>query len=271
MRVKYKPVRILAKKLATKYNPYHLNQAKLLHDRIRRLLGDLRPMETGYPLIRVGQGADGGYLVPDDLNGIKYCFSPGVSNLVLFERDILSRYGIESFLCDADVDRPSGDFEFEFDKRFVGAYDDEVFMTMDAWYERYLDGAVADDLLLQMDIEGGEYPTLLSTSESLLARFRIIVVECHHLFKMLDYVTFPFIEAAFRRVLRTHVVVHVHPNNNQGAITVGDMEIPDVVEMTFLRRDRVRELSPATTFPHPLDQDVDAERKPLVLHPSWYE
>ena len=270
MRAKYKPVRILAKKLGAKYSPYRLSHRQRVEGRIRALLRDLRPMKTGHSLIRLGEGADGGYVVPDDLRGIKYCFSPGVSNLVRFERDVFMRYGIKSFLCDADVERPSGDFDFEFAKRFVGAYDDEVVMTMDTWCQRCLGDEESGDLLLQMDIEGAEYPTLLSTSEGLLQRFRVMAIEFHHLFKMLDYVTLPLIEATLRRVLKTHVVAHIHPNNNQGAVTVGDMEIPDVIEMTFLRRDRAKEMVPATTFPHVLDRDVDPEREPLILHRSWY-
>jgi hypothetical protein len=121
-----------------------------------------------------------------------------------------------------------------------------------------------------MDIEGGEYAALLSTSEELLAKFRVIAIEVHHLFKMLDYVTFPLIEATFMRLLKTHIVVHIHPNNNQGSIKVGDMEIPDVIEMAFLRKDRADHISPATTFPHPLDRDVDLERKSLNLPKCWY-
>jgi hypothetical protein len=264
-------INIAAKKLGAKTSPYYFYKRNTLHSKIRSLIHALRPMQTEHPLIRIGQGADGGYLVPDDLKGIEYCFSPGVSNLVLFEKHILKTYGIKSFLCDYSVDRPKADFDFKFDKKFVGAYNDDIFMTMDAWYEKYLGGTDTGDMLLQMDIEGGEYPALLNMSEQLLARFRIIVIEMHHLFKMLDYVTFPLIEATFIRLLNSHLVVHIHPNNNQGSIKCGDLEIPDVIEIAFLRKDRAKHVLPATTFPHPLDQDVDDERKPLVLPKCWYE
>ncbi len=39
----------------------------------------------------MGGENDGGYLVPDDLEGIEYCFSPGVSNIATFELDCLNR------------------------------------------------------------------------------------------------------------------------------------------------------------------------------------
>ena len=47
----------------------------LVADFVRRL----RPVSTDKPLIRIGSQADGGYLIPDDLEGIDYCFSPGVA------------------------------------------------------------------------------------------------------------------------------------------------------------------------------------------------
>jgi hypothetical protein len=47
-------------------------------DTARRLVHRLHPVVTTHPLIRVGAHGDGGYLVPDDLDGIAACFSPGV-------------------------------------------------------------------------------------------------------------------------------------------------------------------------------------------------
>src|SRR4051794_14449382 len=124
----YRAINITAKKLGVKVNPYYFYGRGSLQSKIRSLIRALRPMQTEHSLIRIGQGADGGYLVPDDLTGIKYCFSPGVSKLVLFEKHILQTYGIKSFLCDYSVDRPKADFDFAFDKKFVGAYNDDTFM-----------------------------------------------------------------------------------------------------------------------------------------------
>ena len=61
-----------------------------------KLIGMLKPYYLGVKLIRLGSGFDGGYLLPDDLKGIRYCFSPGVSEVADFELDLLDR-GIFSF------------------------------------------------------------------------------------------------------------------------------------------------------------------------------
>jgi hypothetical protein len=51
---------------------------------VREFIAKLHPLTTEHPLIRMGEG-DGGYLIPDDLNGITACFSPGVDNRATFE------------------------------------------------------------------------------------------------------------------------------------------------------------------------------------------
>jgi hypothetical protein len=66
------------------------------------LVKTLRPMDCGKDLIRIGGTGDGGYLVPDDLEGIEYCFSPGVSTTVDFETHLAAlniKQIIRSILC----------------------------------------------------------------------------------------------------------------------------------------------------------------------------
>ncbi|MBG6173772.1 hypothetical protein IWQ55_001977 [Labrenzia sp. EL_208] len=58
----------------------------------------LRPKPTSHELVRIGEEGDGGYLVPDDFQGIGFCFSPGVSVKASFEEELASRYSIKSFL-----------------------------------------------------------------------------------------------------------------------------------------------------------------------------
>ncbi len=59
----------------------------------RELISDfvtaIRPVDTEHELIRVGSPADGGYLIPNDLEGVKWLFSPGVSDNWSFEAALL--------------------------------------------------------------------------------------------------------------------------------------------------------------------------------------
>ena len=67
-----------------------VNQASL-EDFFRKI----HPIDSGHPLVRLGGEGDGGYLVPDDLDGIGACFSPGVSDVANFELAFANR-GVKS-------------------------------------------------------------------------------------------------------------------------------------------------------------------------------
>jgi len=232
------------------------------------LIARLRPVSTEIGLIRLGPDKDGGYLVPDDLAGIEACFSPGVSTSSDFELACAQR-GMEVFLADYSVDGPATRHDrFHFTKKFVGATTSEQFMTLDDWVKQ-APIAADSDLLLQMDIEGYEYETLLSMPDALLKRFRILVIEFHRVHHLWSAPFHRLAAAAFTKLLQTHTCVHLHPNNCRSSLSMRGLEIPRVMEFTFFRNDRFRQRSYAKTFPHPLDRD-NTDKPPVVLPACWY-
>jgi hypothetical protein len=236
---------------------------------LRGLLQQLRPLDCGVELIRVGPERDGGYLVPDDLTGIHHLFSPGVSNESGFEAALADR-GVQVFLADYSVDGPALRHpRFVFDKRFVGCFTDERYITLDDWHAAKLGADSDSELLLQMDIEGAEYETLLAASPRLLGRFRIMVIEFHWLPQLWNEPFFALASRVFAKLLATHAVVHIHPNNCCGSVKSSGLEIPRIAEFTLLRRDRLRSTAYRTIFPHPLDRP-NVAKKPLDLAACWY-
>lgn len=237
-------------------------------DEMRSLIRSLRPVATDRELIRLGPNTDGGYLVPDDLEGIEACFSPGVNTESRFEKDCADR-GIKAFLADKSVDGPAESHElFHFTRKFVGAVSDKDFITLDRWVSDSL-STTDTDLLLQIDIEGAEFEVFLSTSEELIQRFRIIVAEFHWLTQLWSRPYFDLARRAFDKVLKNHTCVHIRPNNCCGSVTRSGIEIPSVMEFTFLRNDRIGRTADRTDFPHRLDHP-DEHGPLLVLPHSWY-
>ena len=235
---------------------------------VRRLIARLHPVVTEVPLVRLGAAGDGGYLVPDDLEGIAACFSPGVDDRASFESAMIAR-GIPCFLADRSVEAPPlAHAMIRFERKLLGAIDDDATLTLDRWVADNAPGD--DDLVLQMDIEGAEWIVLLNTAPATLRRFRIIVMEVHDLERLLDKHAFPIIEAAFSRLLQDFHLVHNHPNNYGRAVRVGDLVIPRVLEMTWLRKDRAEVIANARQFPHPLDVVNDPKSADVVLPPHWF-
>lgn len=238
-------------------------------ERLRSLIRQLHPLAPPTPLIRIGPPGDGGYLVPDDLDGIVACFSPGVGPISAFERECAER-GMRVFLADASVEGPATPHPaFQFRKVFIGAINADQFITLEDWVHQSLPDAPAGDLLLQMDIEGSEYEVLLATPPALLNRFRIIVAEFHHLDQLFNKWFFHTAARAFEKLLHTHVCVHIHPNNQRGLVQLGDIAILPTMEFTFLRRDRLHGERFRRDFPHPLDSD-NTGRGNIPLPACWY-
>jgi len=172
------------------------------------------------------------------------------------------------FLADRSVDKPAEEHElFHFTKKFVGVTSSDEFMTIDEW----VSGSIHDahsDLLLQMDIEGYEYETILGMSDELSSRFRIIVAEFHMLDQLWNLPFYRVASRAFEKILQSHVCVHIHPNNCCGVSRVKGLSIPSVAEFTFVRKDRNLNRAYANCFPHPLD--VDNTSNTHVGLPDWW-
>lgn len=235
---------------------------------IFKLMRKLRPYDCGIELIRVGARRDGGYLIPDDLEGVEYCFSPGVGHLSEFEDQLADRQ-IRSYLADYSVESPAiSRPEFTFDKKFLGIIDRDEYFTLATWKDKYLKGYTGD-LLLQMDIEGAEYEVILGAPGSLLNQFRIVVVEFHRLDRLFDPLTYRLISACFEKLLESFYVVHIHPSNGVGKVRKGKIEIPGLMEFTFLNKRRVSHATPQSRFPHKLDMDSFPIR-PMPLPKCWY-
>lgn len=233
------------------------------------LLKRLHPVSTNRGLIRLGPRGDGGYLVPNDLAGIEACFSPGVSSVSGFEEDC-TKLGMDAFLADKSVDQPAAENErFHFTKKFVGAVSNDDFMTLDDWVTLSPMGATNSDLLLQMDIEGHEYEVFLSTSGALMRKFRIIVAEFHQLDQLWNWPFYNLASRAFERILESHTCVHIHPNNCCGSLRKDGLDIPRVMEFTFLRTDRIERSSYQSKFPNPLDFD-NTSNATLTLPECWH-
>ncbi|MEM7624594.1 MAG: FkbM family methyltransferase [Planctomycetota bacterium] len=235
---------------------------------LQAMLDRLHPVAGSRALVRLGLPGDGGYLVPDDLEGIEACFSPGVDQISGFEKECADR-GMKVFLADHSVDgTPDTHGLFHFTQKYIGVTTNSTFMTLDDWVASSLPDSDGE-LMLQIDIEGFEYEVFLAASDQLMKRFRIIVAEFHQLDQVWNRPFFGLWSRVFDKLLQTHYCVHNHPNNYYGSLKHRGIEIPFLTEMTFHRRDRVERPTFARTFPHPLDND-NTDNPPLPLPPCWY-
>jgi hypothetical protein len=232
----------------------------------RRILQMLIPVNNNVELIRIGSLTDGGYLIPNDLSGIQSCISPGVADNWEFELELLSIHQIKSLMIDASIESPKLKQGLEFRKYWIGPANDETTLSMNSVIRDQL-AKGNHELLLQMDIEGAEYATLLATDLELLSKFRIVVIEFHDLemWKINSYFT-KVVYPLFARLTELFDVVHLHPNNGGLNFNWHGVQHPSGIEVTFHRKDRANGYSGSRVLPNKLDSLSNAD-SPEVKFP----
>lgn len=236
----------------------------------------LKPKPCPFLLVRIGGKFDGAYLVPDDLNGITACYSPGTSNRKDFDDELQDKFGIASHMCNFSSDLEKFKTPLKegqtFRKKWLSTQDDDENITLSSWIEQ--ENPAASDLLLQMDLEGAEYKTINETPGDALKRFRVITMELHSLGRLNKHKSLQFMIPFFKKLSQHHQCIHLHPNNCANQVQVGNSGywIPRVLEITLLRKDRfavTNELIPPQ-LPHPLNIEYNVRRKqPQVMGRNW--
>jgi hypothetical protein len=226
--------------------------------------------------VRIGSDNDGGYVLLDhELEAVEVIYSYGVGNNSDFEAMFCEKYNAIARLYDHTVDSaPLKKKFFYFKKEGVGAKKDEDRNTI----ENHLNenGDSEKRLLLQMDVDGAEWDTLIHMSNSVLNLFDQIVIEVHGL-------STDFSEAlnggevysvsldkkikVFRKINELFYLYHVHANTEGGLHFIGWFKVPDVLELTYVNKKMVKNARPSEViFPTEFDQPNVKGRKDQDLH-----
>lgn len=92
------------------------------------------------------------------------------------------------------------------------------------------------DLILKIDIEGSEWDFFENISEKDINKFKQIILEAHWMIET-EYVKSPnFRIDLIEKINKTHQIVALHPNNYSKTINVSGLTVPQVLEITFLRK-----------------------------------
>ena len=223
-------------------------------------------------LQRIGGDGDGGYLVPEIMNEISYCFSPGVSDVANFEKELAEKYGIKSYMADASVNKPPIDNKmFNFIPKFLGSKTSGVYTTLTDWIESTSINRNSAKIL-QMDIEGGEYDVLTYEDSSVLKTFDVIIIEFHWLNKMFEPMFLKMLSAIFEKLYQNFSICHAHPNNCCGMEIFQDIKVPRVLEVTFINNDLSNmKKNKSVKLPHPEDQPNVLHNEDISMPEMWWK
>ena len=240
-------------------------------NKILTFLNMVRPSSLDIENIRIGGDNDGGYVVPNDFQGIKYCFSPGVGSTFKFENELTKR-NIKCFLADYSVNPKFENDLIDFDKKFIGASSNENYLNLCDWIEQKIDYENNNDLILQMDIEGDEYEVINSLNDKIIKKFRIILIEFHQLHYLFDNFMYKKINKVFKKIMKNFNCTHIHPNNSVDFVFKDkNIVIPPVLEFSFLRKDRGNKINKDLSFPSKLDRPNELTKRDIELPSCWYK
>lgn len=182
--------------------------------------------------IRLGNHHDGGYVICK-LEGDYDCYiSCGVENDASFDRDFLNLYKNigknNSFAFDGTIKDYPWRYtkDITFIKKNISNFNDNNHTNLDKWINKY------DKIFLSIDIEGGEYPWLLSLSQDKLQKFKQICIEFHGLNDNTWGSSLSDKIKCLKKLNQTHYIMHAHGNNHSGIKN----NIPDVLELTYINK-----------------------------------
>ncbi len=203
---------------------------------------------AGKEFIRVGNDeGDGGYIMVDDFDNTMRAYSCGVGNDVSWDCDIANR-GMKVLLYDHTISHlPKVHNNFIFYNFGIGEADNCVPLKEILKRNHDLDN---QNLILKMDIEGAEWEVLDDIPSELLNNFKQISLELHDVCKE-DYCE--NILRVLQKMGVTHQAVWIHGNNAGKAEIAKDILIPDLIEVTFVRKDCYTFIDERCEFPMSLD------------------
>jgi hypothetical protein len=203
-----------------------------LWERSNKILGLLQPSNVDLSKAkRFGSEFDGGYVIIDDLSKSDFLISMGVADDVNFEKFLSSRiFGVH--LYDDSIDAlPEVLVNSEFFHERIGGNN---YTTIESAMCR----APSDfDLLLKIDIEGSEWEALAQADSNVLNKFRQIVVEFHWFENIQSGDFFNQAVEVLEKLSKTHLILNSHPNNWGDILIFENLVLPQVIEVTYLRRE----------------------------------
>ena len=209
--------------------------------------------------IRCGSNSDGGYVLAE-LDGEYDCYiSAGISNEESFSRDFINKYNMNEYNC-FGFDRTINSYPYKytnkisFIKKNINSFNDDNNSNLSFLIDKY------SNIFLKMDIEGGEYPWLLSLEESQLSKFKQIVIEFHGITNDGWRTNYNDKVKCLEKLSKTHYIVHAHGNNYAQVVN----NIPDVIELTYINKNYFNSVPELNTQTLPLE-NLDFSNKPNNL------
>lgn len=209
----------------------------------------------GVEKIRIGNDHDGGYIMVKPYSRKKIAYSFGINRDVSWDLQMAGE-SYQIYQYDHTITRlPEQNEAFHWKKLgLTGTSETKSLKTLKTLI-RENGHENESGMVLKMDIEGYEWDVFANADTDTLGQFDQISVEFHDLLNI-DMINKHL--QAFRQLAESFVAVHVHANNFGNIYYCGDLLMPSVLELTFVKRNLFEVVPSAATFPTFLDSPNNA-------------
>lgn len=237
-----------------------------------RIISLLSPKNVpNIPFVRKGRNHDGGYVMLDSGLENAVAYSLGIGNDVSWDL-ALTELGCDIFQYDHTIAAlPVLHKSFHWFPIAIGevTLPDRSMATLSDLV-KYNGHTNRNDIILKVDIEGSEW-SILPCQAEIMELFSQIIVEFHR-FSSRDLIN-PAIKieeldsriSVLQKLNQTHQVVHVHGNNFAPIGIMGGVPLPDVMEVTYVRRRDFVFVPCNRLFPTELDMPCDPTQPDYYL------
>jgi hypothetical protein len=245
----------------TKLEPFlkHVNDfaAKIPEQaRAFEILSLLKPFDiVGKEKVRIGEDADGGYVLINDFSNSNTVYSLGIGNNIGFDWNMACR-GHDIYMFDHTIEKvPLEHPKFHFHKIGIsGVSNDEAHVLSLNDLISYLGHEDKENIILKMDIEGAEWDAIGAASADTLGKFQQITMEIHLLNKVGWDDFFVSAREFFKKINEQFTLCHVHSNNVGRIHLIGGFPVPEALELSYVKTSMIERTPSRTLYPTPLDR-----------------
>ncbi len=184
-------------------------------------------------LFRLGDQADGGYLLSRDIGRRDLCLSFGIGTNYSFDL-AMAELCKEVWMFDHTIEEPVDLRQnMKFFKKGLSNKSHENFVTLEEIFHRIPDST---EVILKIDIEGDEWDVLHDVETCYLDKCKQIVLELHGIHNMVSEYQFKKVINSLKKLSISHSLRNIHVNNWAKFELVNGIPLPDVIEVTYLRK-----------------------------------
>ena len=191
----------------------------------------LKPKDVlGKNKVRIGREGDGGYILLNDFENIKFAYSFGISYEISFDKALADK-NIDVFMYDHTIEGlPIYNPKLHWKK--IGLTEknggSNNMKTLDELIKENFHEK-EKNMILKMDIEGPEWNILNELNNEILKKFKYIIIEFHF---NIEYK--PLFIKVLKKLTEFHQIFHLHCNNCATLINIDDINICLSLEVSLI-------------------------------------